>query len=168
MASPSDASARALVLAIDGPAGAGKTTLATAMRLLQPSVVIHMDDLYAGWDGLEAGVAQVDEIIGALRAGAVARYRRYDWALGAYGETVVVPESSLVIIEGVGSGGGSMRADCVVWLDAPVDVRRERAVARGDFGDPSDQHWDQWAALEAAHFARAQTRERADLIIRTE
>ncbi len=42
------------VIAIDGPAGAGKTTLATnlALALAQDLRVqiIHMDDLYDGWD----------------------------------------------------------------------------------------------------------------------
>ena len=42
------------IIAIDGPAGAGKTTLATNIHLaLYPnytSTIIHMDDLYNGWD----------------------------------------------------------------------------------------------------------------------
>ena len=42
------------IIAIDGPAGAGKTTLAHEIFLaLSNSMsiqVIHMDDLYAGWD----------------------------------------------------------------------------------------------------------------------
>ena len=41
------------IIAIDGPAGSGKTTLAE--RLSQnfperPIAIIHMDDLYAGWN----------------------------------------------------------------------------------------------------------------------
>ena len=42
------------VIAIDGPAGAGKTTLAHEIFLaLSPKMtvnVIHMDDLYDGWE----------------------------------------------------------------------------------------------------------------------
>ncbi len=41
------------VIAVDGPAGAGKTTLATNLALALSQdlkvQVIHMDDLYDGW-----------------------------------------------------------------------------------------------------------------------
>ncbi|MFT4263179.1 MAG: 4-amino-4-deoxy-L-arabinose transferase [Nocardioides sp.] len=166
MASPSDPlPERTQVLAIDGPAGSGKTTLASTLRLLQPCVVIHMDDLYDGWDGLDAGIAQVEAILAALAAGEPAGYRRYDWAAGAYAATVAIPATPLLVIEGVGAGGTERAPDCLVWMDAPAGVRRERALARGDFGAPADQRWEHWAALEAAHFARARTRERADLVV---
>lgn len=164
MASPSDPPHPALrtqVLAIDGPAGAGKTTLSSAIRLLQPCVVLHMDDLYDGWDGLEAGVAQAEAVLAALAEGRRPSYRRYDWVTGAYAEEVSVPETPLLVIEGVGSGGTERRADCVVWLELPADVRRERALARGDFAG----QWERWSELEGGHFARTRTRERADLVI---
>jgi uridine kinase len=42
------------IIAIDGPAGAGKTTLAATLSLALAQdftiTVMHMDDLYAGWD----------------------------------------------------------------------------------------------------------------------
>lgn len=47
------------IIAIDGPAGAGKTTLAHEIFLaLSTSAsvqVIHMDDLYDGWDNALSG-----------------------------------------------------------------------------------------------------------------
>src|SRR3546814_20216068 len=44
------------LLCIDGPAGSGKTTLAEGISDAFPgsSLVIHMDDLYLGWSGLDA------------------------------------------------------------------------------------------------------------------
>ncbi len=149
------------MLVIDGPAGAGKTTLAAALALLQDCVIVPMDLLYDGWEGLEAGVAQVERLLADLDAGRTPTYRRYDWIAGAYTETVTVPATPLLVIEGVGSGGTERRADCLVWIDAPADVRRQRAEARGDFAD----QWERWAEHERAHFKRRRTRDRADLIL---
>ena len=41
---------RTLLISIDGPAGAGKTTLATNIaNRFSDCHIIHMDDLYRGW-----------------------------------------------------------------------------------------------------------------------
>jgi len=120
-----------------------------------------MDLLYDGWDGLDAGVRQVEAILADLERGDTPTYRRYDWVTGAYVETVTVVPAPLLIIEGVGSAGTERRPDHVVWIEAPADVRRARAEARGDFAD----QWERWAEQERAHFERTRTRERADLIV---
>ena len=44
------------LIAIDGPSGAGKTTLARDVAAVLAAPTIHMDDLYPGWDGLRAAV----------------------------------------------------------------------------------------------------------------
>ncbi len=48
-----------VVIALDGPSGAGKTTLARGVELalepVAPVAVVHMDHLYPGWDGLARG-----------------------------------------------------------------------------------------------------------------
>ena len=55
------------VVAIDGPSGAGKTYFTTALAQRIPSAhVLHMDDLYPGWDGLERGVADLHDQILSL------------------------------------------------------------------------------------------------------
>jgi pantothenate kinase-related protein Tda10 len=65
------------LLCIDGPAGSGKTTLAgevAAEAMAEMSVaVVHLDDVYPGWDGLAEGVrgasAELREALGAGRPG---------------------------------------------------------------------------------------------------
>jgi uridine kinase len=63
------------LLAIDGPAGAGKTTLAAKLEaeFSAHSTVrtIHMDDLYEGWDGaLGSALTQtLEEITSAHLSG---------------------------------------------------------------------------------------------------
>lgn len=154
------------IVCIDGPAGAGKTTLAASLAAPRPArrtTVIHTDEMLGGWGGLLSLHEVVTPLVRELASGREGHYRRYDWQAGAFAEDVAVSPGGLVVIEGVGSWNPSLEGliDLLVWVDAPVAVRHERAVARGDFGD----HWDQWAALEEAHFAQARTRDRADLVL---
>jgi hypothetical protein len=155
------------LICIDGPAGAGKTTLAARLVALAPVRVVHMDELYDGWDGL-AGVGHtLEALLRPLAAGEPGEYRRYDWQAGAFGETVTVPSSPLLVIEGVGSApralGGLVTA--LAWVEAPHHLRRERGVARD--GDSFAREWSRWAAAEEAYFAAERTRSRADLIVAT-
>jgi cytidylate kinase len=72
----------------------------------------------------------------------------------------------MLIVEGVGAGArrAAVYESVVVWLEAPVSVRKKRALERD--GDVFAPHWDQWAAQEEAMLARERTPERADLTLR--
>jgi uridine kinase len=155
------------VLAIDGPSGSGKTTLASALRdVLGPVPVVHMDDLYPGWDGLEEAVPRlVHDVLEPLSRGAPGRYRRYDWPTGRYAEAHEVPAGETVVVEGVGSGATPCAPylALLVWVEAPRDVRFARGVERG--GEAYRPHWERWAAQEEQHFRLGRTRERADVVL---
>lgn len=159
-----------VVIAIDGRSGSGKTTFAAALQsVLEDAVVIHLDHIYPGWDGLAATPDLVtSQILKPVRHGAIASYRRYDWARGEFGELVTVPASHFVIIEGAGSSVGPARAyvDLCVWLDADEPLRKQRALARD--GDAYRPHWQRWADQEAEVFAADRTRDHAHLIVRTD
>jgi RecA/RadA recombinase len=155
------------LICVDGPAGSGKTTLATALAETAQAPVIHMDDLYAGWDGLAAGIAQLETILLPLVEGAPGSYRRYDWHRGAYAETVLVPPCPLLVIEGVGSGAAAYDGfrTALAWVDAPEEPRKQRGIDRD--GDTFAPHWDAWAAAETEHFAENLTAARADIVVNT-
>src|SRR5664279_4070648 len=76
------------VVAVDGPSGAGKTDFAATLAERLPSAhVLHMDDLYPGWDGLEEAVAGLhDQVLAPLARGERAAYRRWDWEHDRYAE----------------------------------------------------------------------------------
>jgi uridine kinase len=156
------------LLCVDGPSGSGKTTLAAAVAGLEPgALVVHMDDLFEGWGGLPTVDAQLDGLLRPIAEGRPGRYRRYDWHLGEFAETVTVPPAPLLILEGVGSGS-LVVADLVtvlVWVEAARDVRMQRGLERD--GEAFAPHWEAWAVAEQEHFARHGTRERADLIVST-
>lgn len=155
------------LICIDGPAGSGKTTLATALAETTQAPVVHMDDLYAGWGGLADGIAQLETILLPLVEGAPGSYRRYDWHAREFAETVLVPPSPLLVIEGVGSGAAAYDGfrTALAWVDAPEEDRRRRGIDRD--GETFAPHWEAWAAAETEHFARDLTAARADIIVTT-
>lgn len=152
------------LVCVDGPAGSGKTTLAAAVaEALGGAPVVHMDDLYPGWDGLGRVGAVVLDLLRPLAEGRPGSYRRYDWHRGEYAEEHVVRTAPWLVLEGVGSGGSAWArwTTLLVWVDAPTDLRLERGMRRD--GEAMRGHWVRWMADEEALFERDGTRGRADV-----
>lgn len=158
------------LVCIDGPAGSGKTTLAAALaRVLvgrgADVAVLHLDDLYEGWAGLEGNLwpRLAAQVLEPLRRGRPGRYQRYDWYAGAFDGWVDVPVPQVLVLEGCGSARRAADGLVVlrVWVEAPPDVRLARGLERD--GEAMRPQWERWMADEAAHFAREATRERADV-----
>lgn len=161
------------VLAVDGPSGSGKTDLAAAVSdVLGGAPVVHMDDLYPGWDGLADAVPRlVAEVLEPLSRGDAARYRRYDWGSGRYAEWHEVdpaPTGDVLVVEGVGSGALACAPylALLAWVEARPEVRFARAMARD--GGTYLPYWHRWAAQEDQHFPANRTRDRADVRISTD
>lgn len=155
------------LVCVDGPAGSGKTTLAADLAGRTGAPVVHMDDLYDGWTGLERVGSQLATLLRPLAVGRRGHYRRFDWHAGAFAETVGVEPAPLLVVEGVGSGS-SDHADLttvLVWVEAPRDVRLRRGLERD--GDAVRDEWLAWQAAEQAWFARHDTRARADVVVDT-
>ena len=153
------------LICVDGPSGAGKSTLAARLAAaLDDPPLLHMDDLYPGWDGLAAAVPLLfEQVVAPLAAGRPARYRRYDWDRGEFAETRELGRPDQLLIEGVAAGARPVApyTSLLVWVEAPRDERLRRGLARD--GETYRPHWERWAAQEAAHFAVDGTRARADL-----
>ena len=152
------------VVAVDGPAGSGKTTLAGLLAPLLGARTIHMDDLYEGWSGLAtAGDRLREQVLAPLAAGRAGAYQRYDWEAGEFAEWHEVPVADHLVVEGVGCLRASSRPyfSLVVWVEADDDVRLARGLARDGAG--AEQHWLDWMVEERVLFTRARTRELADL-----
>ena len=157
------------VVALDGPSGAGKTDFAAVLAEQLPSAqLLHMDDLYQGWDGLAQAVTDIhDQVLAPLSRGGQGAYRRWDWDHDRHAGWHTLPATELLIVEGVGAGAkpGWQLESALIWLEAPADERFRRAIERD--GEAYLPHWRHWAALEQALFALDGTRARADLIINT-
>jgi uridine kinase len=157
------------VVAVDGPSGSGKTGFAASLADRLPNAdLLHMDDLYPGWDGLEQAVVDLhDRVLAPLARGERAAYRRWDWEHHRYAGWHHLPASNLLLVEGVGSGAGpgAELESALIWLEADRDVRLRRGIERD--GESYLPHWRRWAAHEDALFAVDGTRNRADLIVNT-
>src|SRR5262245_24789958 len=95
---------RTRLICVDGPAGSGKTTLANQIVLSGrardlSADVVHMDDLYEGWDGLDLQPEPrvVDQLLAPLAAGRPGRWQRYDWYAGRFGPWVDQPEVDIFV-----------------------------------------------------------------------
>ena len=162
------------LIAIDGPAGSGKTTLASQWHdFLQSSGLtvetLHLDDLYEGWTGLrrELETRLIDQVLDPLASGQVARWQRYDWHAGAFAEWVELTPPKVLVLEGCGSGAQaySPYSSLLVWIEAEQEERITRGIQRD--GPGVLPHWLAWMDREAAHFAANRTRDRADLHLTT-
>jgi uridine kinase len=155
------------LVCIDGPAGSGKTTLAAALAQLGQATVVHLDDLYPGWDGLFAVDPVVLGVLRPLAEGRAGQYRRYDWHAGEYQELHEVEPVPLLVLEGVGAGNRAWEGliTTLVWVEAPEEIRARRGVERD--GPAVLPHWRAWTRDEQRLFREQGTRERADLVVHT-
>lgn len=135
---------------IDGPSGSGKTTLASEIEKHWNSAVklqiVHMDDLYPGWEGLEQGAQKILGMLSERSTGADTHWQRYDWTTKQFAEWHSVDAREPLLIEGCGSisQGCHALSQVRIWLDADPELRRERALSRE--GENFAQHWTQWDA----------------------
>lgn len=155
------------LVCIDGPAGSGKTTLAAAVSERSGALVVHLDDLYPGWDGMFSFAPHVQALLTPLASGDTGYYRRYDWADGEYRETHHVDPAPLLVLEGVGSGNRAWAGlvTTLAWVEAPRDERLRRGLTRD--GEAMRERWLGWMRDEGVLFAEEHTHERADLVFGT-
>jgi hypothetical protein len=158
-------------VAVDGPAGSGKTTfagrLAPTMAGLGLAVqLIHVDDLLDGWDDLPGYWPRfAADVLAPLRAGRPGSYHRYDWYQGRFAERVPVPVPDVLVLEGVGSARREGHPDLTlgVFVSVPRELRLRRGIERD--GESMREHWLRWMAGEDAHFGADRTEDRAGLLV---
>lgn len=143
-----------MIVLIDGPSGAGKTTYAGQLGQETGWRVVHLDDFYPGWGGLAEGARMVvEDVLDPVNPG----FRRWDWINDRPGEWVELDPAASMIIEGVGaitraSVAAAARLGEVrtIHITADSEDRFRRAIAR----DPGYRAWwDMWSRQEAAHFS---------------
>ncbi|WP_404286557.1 aminodeoxychorismate synthase component I [Glutamicibacter arilaitensis] len=161
--------ARPYIIALDGRSGAGKTqfaaALATALGANPTADILHLEDLYPGWDGLAQARNLYAELLPKLAQGHEVSWNTWDWETNQFAQPRTFAPGRVLIIEGVGAGGAVARdyVDVSIWLEAPTSLRRERALARD--GETYRPYWQQWAAQESSYLETEAPQDHATIIL---
>jgi uridine kinase len=157
-----------MIITIDGVAGAGKTTLAKKLTSEfegRHSVqVIHMDDLYDGWENPfgKALSQKLKMIARAHLSGKPFRTTLYDWQKSQPGPDFLIPPCEILIVEGVGSGQRAMRKQVAtkVWIEFEPALGLQRVLARD--GELIESQMRGFLTDQDEHLRKEGTREAAD------
>lgn len=158
------------VVTIDGPAGSGKTTLGSALaEELGDCQLVHMDDLYEGWqqDLVNVLPERINSwILVPLSNGLPGQYLKYNWYSGKYDEIVAVPVTRYLILEGVGSGNTKLNSQTSfnIWVEANSANLLDRLVQRD--GKEMLPRLTLWQRHEAEYFDLVPVRTSADVLIK--
>ncbi len=161
------------VIAIDGRAGAGKTTLAhelfLAFGIERKVEVIHMDEIYSGWEDA-LGQRLTDTLTALLEnisRGAKFQLPIFNWENSSFDSTREVSPVDLLILEGVGSAQSIVReyTSATIWLDVEASIGLRRVLVRD--GNSLATQMQQWQLDEDAHFANDKTQQKADFVLST-
>ena len=161
------------IIAIDGPAGAGKTTLASDIALslgrFMKVHIIHMDNLYNGW------LTPFDKKWSSSLITAVQSHKarekyslpHFDWQLADFTSDVAQPDVELLILEGVGAGNSQISSDitALIWMDIDPSIGLQRVLSRD--GEDISREMEKWLQLQEQHFLADGAKIRADFILTT-
>jgi uridine kinase len=161
------------IVLIDGRAGSGKSTFAESLQqqLFRDGEsaprVIHMDNIFEGWDGLALGSDyMVRFILQPLARQETASWQDWSWVKNQRSSWREFSGGTPLIVEGCGSltERSKEHAAISIWLEASEEVRRERWIQR-------ERHLEKfhfWAAQELDFYAREKSQSLADLVIKTD
>lgn len=164
--------ARPTLIAVDGRSGSGKSTFATDLaKYLEATAsvaILRLEELYHGWDGLHRSFDLYNQLLPQLADGQGITYPIWNWEADTLGAPKNLVPADVVIIEGVGAlhGGAREFLDLGIWLEAPENFRRDRALARD--GQTYSPYWQMWAEQEERYLQAQQPSQAATLMMRTD
>jgi len=164
------------VIAIDGRAASGKSTLAELLSQLLQAPVVHMDDFFLPpTKRTEARLSEpggnVDyerfaaEVLPGLKAGEFS-YGVFDCSVMRVTEQANVPASPWRIVEGSYSHhphfGSYADLQVLLWVDPAEQLRRIR-IRNGD--EMAELFKTRWIPMEERYFEAFRVKEKADLVM---
>lgn len=163
--------ARPFIIALDGRSGSGKSNFASALAQYLAAnasvAVLHLEDAYHGWDGLLDACQRYSQLLPQLAAGDTVVLPTWNWDEHRIDSSISFTPAQVVIVEGVGAANSAASAwlDFSIWLEAPEELRKQRALARD--GETYAPHWQRWAAQEESYLGSDAPDQHADLVLST-
>ena len=165
-----------VILAIDGPCTAGKTTLAAILQARYNCAVLHMDEFFLRPsqrtpERLAQPGGNVDyerfyeEVLLPLKAGKPFSYRPFSCAVQALSEPVSLPCSPLTVVEGTYSAHPYFQNpyDLKVFLSIDPEIQRQRIGLREAW--KQERFFREWIPMEQHYFESFSIRENSDLLL---
>jgi uridine kinase len=153
------------VIAIDGPGGAGKSTLAKHVATELGAQVVCTDD-FASWQHpLEWWPRLIEQVLVPLSRNQPGRYQRFDWETRTFAEWHDVPVAAFLVLEGVSSSRAVFASYLAfrVWVSTPRPERLRRGLERD--GRDAQGRWREWMAREDEYVAAERPQERAEMVV---
>lgn len=168
------------IIAIEGGAASGKTTLSGILAEVYDCNVFHMDDFFlrpeqrtserfAEIGGNVDRERFLEEVLEPLKRGDAVCYRPFDCGKWALGEPITVEPKKLTVVEGVYSMHPDL-ADCYdysVYLDISPEYQRERIQERNSPAF-AKRFFEEWIPLENRYFEGMRVKERCCEVLKIE
>lgn len=164
------------VMAIDGRAAAGKSTLAKTLSDVTGASVIHMDDFFLpphlrSEERLSEAGGNIDydrfskEVLPSLKDGKAFFYTRFDCATMSMGEKIRIKEAGHYIVEGSYSHHPLFEnyADVLVFCDVSPKEQLSR-IANRNGKEMLEVFKKKWIPMEEVYFKAFAIKEKADIV----
>jgi len=163
------------VIALDGRAASGKTTMAGLLAKALDAPVIAMDDFFLPPElRTPQRLAEIggnvhyerfrEEVLPGLQTGEAFSYRAFDCTEMAYGATVDIPKSQYRIVEGSYSHHPALGNYANLKLFLEVDPQTQMARIKKRNGERLAEIFrTRWIPMEEAYFDGFSIREQADI-----
>lgn len=168
---------RPCLIAIDGRAASGKTTMAEALALVLNADVVHMDDFFlprelrsterlAETGGNVHYERFIKEVLPYIRSTEVFSYRVFSCDNMDYSGSRIIGSKEFRIIEGSYSHHPKFEnyADIRVFLDVDGDEQIARIKERNGIG-LAKRFENEWIPMEEAYFETYRIKEKSDIVL---
>lgn len=164
------------IIALDGPCASGKTTLANDILSLMDVSIISMDHFFLPFElrtnermNEKGGNIHyerfINEVVLPLKEGRDIEYRVFSCQSGSFSDTIRIPYSNKIIVEGSYSLHPMFGKywDVAFFLSVSEKEQEERLIRRSP--EKYDTFKNLWIPLENDYFSYYKIKERASYIL---
>ncbi len=167
-----------IMVAIEGMASAGKSTLADMLQAVYGCAVIHADDFFLQppmrtpqrlqQPGGNIDYERMAPVLKTASTGQGVRYYPYNCQTASMGEEVSLPPSNIVVVEGVYSMHPSfnIKYDVGVFLHLDATQQTQRILQRSG-PQLAARFAEEWIPMENSYFTHFDVQSACDVVVDT-